>query len=446
MGALPRVVLAAPASGSGKTTAALALIAALRRAGERVQPFKVGPDYIDPSHLGAAAGRAPYNLDSFFLDHAGLRGLFADAMAGATVAVVEGVMGMFDGRQGAAGEGSTADAAAALAAPVILVVDAGGMAASIAALARGFADFDGRVHVAGVIANRVGSERHAELLREALGAMGLPLLGWIPKSPSLALPERHLGLVLAGEAGLDRAAIESAGERLDVAGILRIARAAPPLPPGREVFPEARPPRARLGWAEDAAFRFTYPETRDLLGRLGAEVVPFRPLVDERLPAVDALYLGGGYPELRAEALEANAPMRAAIRAFRGPILAECGGYLYLAQGLAGPDGVRRAMVGLVPGEGAMVDRPVLGYREVVALGESPVALPGWTFRGHEFHYARLAASASPAWRQAGGEAVEGYTDGRVLASFIHLYLLAAPAAAERFVRRAEAARGAATG
>lgn len=446
MGAFPRLVLAAPASGSGKTTAALALIAALRRAGERVQPFKVGPDYIDPSHLGAAAGRAPYSLDTFFLDHAGLRGLFAHAMAGATVAVVEGVMGMFDGRQGAAGEGSTADAAAALAAPVILVVDAGGMAASIAALARGFADFDRRVKVAGVIANRVGSERHAEMLRDALAAAGLPLLGWIPKAAELALPERHLGLFLAGEAELPREALEAAGERFDLPAILRIARGAPPLPPGREVFPEPRAPRIRLGWAEDAAFRFTYPETRALLGRLGAEVVPFSPLADERLPAVDALYFGGGYPELHAETLAANAPMRAAIRAFRGPIVAECGGYLYLAQGLAGPDGVRRPMVGLVPGDGVMADRPVLGYREVVALRESPVALPGWPFRGHEFHYARLAASDRPAWRQAGGDLLEGYADGRVLASFIHLYLLAAPAGAERLIQQAEATREAAAG
>lgn len=438
--ALPRVVLAAPASGSGKTTAALALIAALRAAGATVQPFKTGPDYIDPSHLGAAAGREPYNLDTWFLSPAQVRGLFVHAMAGADIAVVEGVMGMFDGRAGAGGAGSTADLAAALAAPVILVVDAGGMAASIAAVARGFAGFDPRVTVAGVIANRVGSERHAAILREALGEAGLPLLGWLPRDPALALPERHLGLVLAGEADLPRDALEAAGARFDLGAITAIARSAGPLPPADSVFPPARPPRARLAWAEDAAFRFTYPETRELLRRLGAEIVPFSPLADARLPQADALYLGGGYPELHAEALAANRPMREAVRSFPGPIVAECGGYMYLARGITAA-GQRHEMVGLVPGEAVMADRPVLGYRDVVALRDSPAAAAGWRLRGHEFHYARMEAGEAPAWRQAEGGATEGYTDGRVLGSFIHLYLLAHRPAAERFIAAAEAAR-----
>lgn len=440
MSAYPRVVLAAPASGSGKTTAALALIAALRAAGERVQPFKTGPDYIDPSHLGAAAGREPYNLDTWFLGPGQVRGLFVHAMAGADIAVIEGVMGMFDGRAGAGGPGSTADLAAALGAPVVLVVDAGGMAASIAAVARGFAGFDGRVRVAGVIANRAGSEQHAELLRAALEAAGLPLLGWLPHEPALELPERHLGLVLAGEAALPRAALEAAGRRFDLRAIRAVAESAGPLPPAEPVFPEPRPARVTIAWAEDAAFRFTYPETRELLRRLGAEVVPFSPLADERLPPADALYLGGGYPELHAGELAANRPMRAAVRAFRGPVVAECGGFMYLAQGLT-VHGTRWEMAGLVPGEAVMADRPVLGYRDVVALRESPVAKAGWRLRGHEFHYARMAAGEQPAWRQADGEAVEGYTDGRVLGSFVHLYLPAYPAAAERFIAAAEEAR-----
>ncbi|MCS6801863.1 MAG: cobyrinate a,c-diamide synthase [Chloroflexota bacterium] len=437
MRTVPRIVLAAPSSGAGKTTVALVAITALRRAGERVQPFKAGPDYIDPSHLGAAAGRTPYNLDTWFLTPSQTRGLFAEAMRGATIAVVEGVMGMFDGRAGAGSAGSTADLAAALNAPVLLVVDASGMASSIAAVAHGFAAFDRRVQVGGVIANRVGSERHADLLREALAAVGLPLVGWLPNDPQLHLPERHLGLILAGEMAIPEEALRAAGRHLDVAALVRLARSAGPLPPAAAVFPEPQPPRVRIGWAEDAAFQFAYPETRELLRRLGAEIVPFSPLADAQLPAVDALYFGGGYPELHAEALAANRPMREAIRAFPGPIVAECGGYMYLAQALVIGDR-RAAMVGLLPGQAVLADRPVLGYREVIALRESPVALPGWRLRGHEFHYARMEGSPLPAWRLAGSEAVEGFSSGRVLGSFVHLYLLAHQEAAARFVAAAE--------
>lgn len=440
---LPRVVVAAPGSGAGKTTVTMALIAALRAAGERVQPFKVGPDYIDPSHLAAAAGRPAFNLDTFFLAAAQVRGLFAHAMRGATVGVVEGVMGMFDGRSGAGGAGSTADAAAALGAPVVLVVDAAGMAGSIAAVARGFADFDPRVRVGGVIANRVGSERHAELLREALEAAGLPLLGWLPNDPAVALPGRHLGLVLAGEAAPAPEALARAAQQIDAVAVLRLARGAGPLPAPAPVFPGRQPGRIRLAWAEDAAFRFTYPETRELLERLGAEILPFSPLADTALPAADALYIGGGYPELHAEALAANRPMLEAVRGFRGPVLAECGGYMYLAEALE-TEGRRYPMAGLAPGVARMADRPVLGYRDVVALAASPVAEAGWRLRGHEFHYARLEPGSRPAWRQADGTAVEGFTDGRVLASFIHLYLLARPRAAERFIAAGERARAAA--
>lgn len=439
MTAIPRLVIGAPNSGAGKTTVTLALALALRAAGERVQPFKAGPDYIDPTHLGAACGRTPYNLDGWFLGEARLRGLFAHACAGATVAVVEGVMGLFDGRAGTGGAGSTAALATTLDAPVVLVIDAGGMAASIAAVARGFANFDPRVRVAGVIANRVGSERHAELLREALAEVGLPLLGWIPRDPALSLPERHLGLVLAGEASFPGEALRSAAH-LDVAAILAIARGAGPLGPAEDPFPPERPPAARIAWAEDAAFRFAYPETRELLRRLGAEIVPFSPLADAALPPADALFLAGGYPELHAEALAGNVAMRAAIRGFAGPIIAECGGLMYLAEGLEA-GGRRWPMCGLVPGTAVMAERPVLGYRDVIALGDSPVARAGWRLRGHEFHYARLEPGPAPAWRQADGTAVEGFTDGRVLASFIHLYLLGHPRAAERLVAQAAAAR-----
>lgn len=433
MTAHPRLVIAAPHSGAGKTTVTLALAAALAAAGEVVQPFKIGPDYIDPTHHAAVTGRTAVNLDAWFFPGPQLVALFAHAMRGATFGLIEGVMGLFDGRGAVDAPTSTAGVAELLRAPVILVVDAAGMAGSIAAVARGFADFRPGLRLAGVIANRVGSERHAAILREALEAVGLPLLGWLPKDPGLELPARHLGLVLAGETSLPRAALAAAGARFDLQAILAIARSAGPLPPAEPLLPEPGPPRARIALARDAAFSFYYPEALELLRRLGAELIPFSPLADERLPAADALYLGGGYPELHAERLAANQPMRQAIRAFRGPIVAECGGLMYLASGFH--DGTTlHPMVGLVPGTARMADRPVLGYREVVALAASPVALPGWRLRGHEFHYARLEPPRPAAWQRADGHETEGFTDGRVLASFIHLYLPAHPAAARRFI------------
>lgn len=429
---LPRLLLAAPHSGAGKTTAALALLLAFRELGLRVQPFKVGPDYIDPTHLERAAGRRPYNLDGFFLDERGLLALFRHGARGADLALVEGVMGLFDGKDPLGRVGSTAQVAALLKAPVVLVVDAGGMAGSIAPLVLGFARHHPEVRVVGAIANRVGSERHAGILKEALEVHGLPLLGWLPKDPALELPERHLGLVLAGEAEPDWQALRRL-PRLDLAGLLRVAQGAPPLPEAPPFLPEKVPPRLRVAYAWDRAFRFYYPEALELLEALGAELLPFSPLEDEALPQAEALLLGGGYPELFAKRLSENRAMRAAIRAFPGPIVAECGGYMYLAEGLWVGERFF-PMVGLVPGRAHMADRPVLGYREVEALRDSPVARKGERLRGHEFHYARLPPSPSPAWRRVGGEEVEGWTDGRVLASFVHLYLPAHLEAARRLL------------
>ncbi|WP_117238369.1 cobyrinate a,c-diamide synthase [Thermus sediminis] len=432
----PRLLLAAPHSGAGKTTAALALLLRLRGLGLRVRPFKVGPDYIDPTHLERAAGLRPYNLDGFFLDEAGLLALFAHGMRGADLALIEGVMGLFDGKDPLGRVGSTAQVARILGAPVVLVVDAKGMAGSIAPLALGFARHDPGVQVVGVVANRVGSERHAAILREALEAHGLPLLGWLPQDPALELPERHLGLVLAGEVEPPLRALEGAGF-WDLEALLRLAKAAPPLPEPPSFLPERRPPRVRVAYAWDRAFSFYYPEALELLSALGAELVPFSPLADEALPEAHALLLGGGYPELFAEGLSENQAMREAIRGFRGPILAECGGYMYLSEGLWVGERLF-PMVGLAPGEARMGGKPVLGYREVEALRDNPVAARGDRLKGHEFHYARLPASPSPAWRRVGGGEVEGWTDGRVLASFVHLYLPARPAAAQRFLAQAE--------
>ncbi|MDW8018268.1 MAG: cobyrinate a,c-diamide synthase [Thermus sp.] len=432
---LPRLLLAAPHSGAGKTTLALALLQALRERGLAVQPFKVGPDYIDPTHLELASGRRPYNLDGFFLDGEGLLSLFRHGARGADLALIEGVMGLFDGKDPQGRVGSTAQVARLLQAPVVLVVDARGMAGSIAPLVQGFARFDPGVRVVGVLANRVGSARHAEILREALAPLGLPLLGWLPLDPGLELPERHLGLVLAGEVRPPLEALRKA-LRLDLEGLLRLAGEAPPLPEAPPFLPERRPPRARVAYAWDRAFRFYYPEALELLEALGAELIPFSPLADGALPQAEALLLGGGYPELFARELSENTPMREAIRRFPGPVVAECGGYMYLSRGLWVGEAFF-PMVGLVPGEARMGERPVLGYREVEALRDSPLAQRGEAFKGHEFHYAHLPPSPSPAWRRVGGEEVEGYTDGRVLASFVHLYLPARPQGALRLLDRA---------
>ncbi|MFN4073867.1 MAG: cobyrinate a,c-diamide synthase [Thermus sp.] len=429
---IPRLVLAAPHSGAGKTTVALALLQALGERGLRVQPFKVGPDYVDPSHLEAASGRRVYHLDGFFLHETGLLSLFQHGARGADLALVEGVMGLFDGKDALGQVGSTAQVAKLLKAPVALVVDAFGMAGSIVPLVQGFRSYDPGVQVVGVFANRVGSPRHAELLREALNSVGLPLLGWLPQDPLLQIPERHLGLVLAGEIPPPLEALRRAFQ-VDLEAVLRLATSALPLPEAPPFLPEGKRAGVRVAYAWDRAFRFYYPEGLELLEALGAELIPFSPLEDLALPRAEVLLLGGGYPELFAAQLAENRAMREAIRLFPGPVVAECGGYMYLSQGLwVGEDFF--PMVGLVPGEARMAERPVLGYREVEALRDNPVARKGEAFKGHEFHYARMEPSPSPAWQRVGGGEVEGYTDGRVLASFVHLYLPAQPRGVHRLL------------
>lgn len=422
----PALLIAAAHSGAGKTTVALALALALRERGRSVQAFKTGPDYLDPAHLAAATGRPVYNLDGYFLDEAGLGWLYRSRSAGASFALVEGAMGLFDGKDPRGREGSSAQVARLLGLPVVLVVDAGAMAGSIAALARGFRDHDPGLDLAGVVANRVAGPGHAAILREALAAVGIPLLGTLPQDPALALPERHLGLVPPEEADLPREALRRAARGLDLAALLAAAarargprRAAPPYDPDR------RYPGARIAYARDRAFFFYYPEVLEALAELGAELVPFSPLADPAPPEAGLVWLGGGYPELFAPELARNRTMQRAVRRHPGAIYAECGGYLYLARGLV-YEGLCHPMVGLVPGVAEVADRPVLGYREVEALRPTRIFAPGERVRGHEFHHARLPPSRTPLWRLSGG-GLEGHTDGRVHASFVHLYPLSNP-------------------
>ena len=420
-----RVVVAAPASGQGKTTVATGLMAALRRSGLRVSGHKVGPDYIDPGYHALATGRPGRNLDPWLVGEERVAPLFAHGAAGADVAVVEGVMGLFDGAAGRAGFASTAHLARLLAAPVVLVVDASRMSTSVAALVHGFSVFDPRVRVAGVVLNRVGSARHEELLRSALS--GVPVLGVVRRHDALVTPSRHLGLVPAAERSRDAVAgVELLGDvvagSVDLESMVGVARSAPPLrvSPWRPWSPFTSRRAALFG---GPSFTFGYAEHVEMLTAAGTEVTVVDPLRDETLPAgTDLLVLGGGFPEVHAEQLSANEPLRRSVAAYDGRILAECAGLLYLCHDL---DGL--PMSGVIDAHASMTDSLSLGYREARAASDSVLSPAGARVRGHEFHRTSVtpAHGASPAWRWgSGGEVAEGYVarDGRVHASYLHTH------------------------
>ncbi|ADV67735.1 cobyrinate a,c-diamide synthase [Deinococcus maricopensis] len=435
-----RFLIAAPHSGSGKTTVTSAILAGLRARGLRVQPFKAGPDYLDPTHLSRAAGQAARNLDSFLLPEETLRTLFARASADADVSVIEGVMGLFDGRDPTSDLHSSAHLARTLDCPVVLVIDAGGMARTVAAVAAGLRDFAPDLHVAGVILNRVGSERHAQLCEAALAQVGLPVLGFVPRTPALGLPARHLGLLAAETHPHDEAALLGAAATLHLDALLAATTRAPLPTPARTARADAR---VRVALARDEAFSFYYWDALDALEQAGADLVPFSPLRDERVPDADALLIGGGYPEAHAAALAANAGMRASVQAFAAsgrPVVAECGGLMYLSEHLEDERGDVHAMCGVVPYRTRMTGRLTLGYRDARALADTPLAPAGAPVRAHEFHYSALThAPTHPAYDVNGTP--EGYARGNVLASYLHLHLAADPAFVERFLTEAERAR-----
>ena len=451
---IPRLVLAAYATGQGKTTAAAAVMALLAARGLRVAPFKVGPDYIDPTHHRAAAGRASRNLDGWLLAPGVLLSLFRRATTGdrrADVAVIEGMMGLFDGRSATDDEGSTAAVAKLIGAPIVAVLDVWTMGRGAAAVVHGLHTFAADVRLAGVILNRAAGPGHFALCRDAIeGSTGVPVLGWIPADDALAVPERHLGLTLAGERAADLGRLtERVRETIDVDALLRIARAAPPLPDAPDALPPAtHRHRATMAVARDAAFDFYYEDNLDLLRDAGARLIFFSPLDDSAVPEdADALYLGGGYPELHAARLAANEGMRDSVRRFAAsgrPVYAECGGLMYLSDALVDADGARHPMAGVVSGESIM-RALTIGYREVEALRDSPLAEAGWTVRGHEFHHSVLEPPPSdPAYRRKDGEETEGVVAGpaaNVLATYIHVHFGADPRLAERLVAKAEAAR-----
>ncbi|NMC50722.1 MAG: cobyrinate a,c-diamide synthase [Desulfovibrio sp.] len=448
MTAVPGLVVAATGSGRGKTSLAVGLMAALGRRGLRVQAFKAGPDFIDPAHHARATGRVSHNLDTWMLTETSVRELFARYAAHADVAVVEGGMGLFDGFSGRDDAGSTAHLAKLLGLPVLLAVDARGMGRSVAALVAGFVAFDPELTLCGVVLNQVGGPGHREILAEALAdAPGVPVLGWLPRDPGLAMPARHLGLVDPVEAADPEAWVAALADAVESG--LDVDRLLVRLP--RHDLPDPVPapaprPVARLGVARDAAFRFYYEENLRLLAQAGADIAPFSPLADAALPAdLDGLYLGGGYPELFAAKLAENAAMRRAVAAFAAsgrPVYTECGGFMYLMNSITDTSGQSFPMAGVFPFAAAMGKRfAALGYREARTTAPTFLGPAGTVIRGHEFHYSSRVgdpAGVEPAYALSGRAGPlpgpEGFRIGNVLGSYVHLHFASNPDVARSFV------------
>ena len=459
---IPRVVIAAPGSGHGKTSIATGLLGALRQRGLKVSPHKVGPDYIDPGYHTLAAGRPGRNLDPWLVGENQITAMFtrgATIPEPADIAVIEGVMGLFDGASGHGDFASTAHVARLLHAPVILVVDAKGVSSSAAALLHGFATYDSGTRISGVIFNKAGSEHHEQLLREAADAAGIPVLGVIRRREQLSVPSRHLGLIPAAELGGAAASAVTAltaivAASVDLDGVLRLARTAGPLQGNIEEDisserMELSGPRPRIAIAGGPAFTFGYAEHAELLAAAGAEVVTFDPLRDEQLPGdVDGLVIGGGFPEAHAAALSGNERLRAQVAALArsgAPVIAECAGLLYLAWSLDG-----HPMCGVLDASAVMTGKLTLGYREAVAAATSPLARAGMRVHGHEFHRTTIqtqgAAVGAWHWRQSGASVTEGFVDGQVYASYLHTHWNGIPGAAARIAAAAREYRKARIG
>jgi cobyrinic acid a,c-diamide synthase len=436
-----RVVIAAPSSGSGKTVVATGLMAALRRAGHTVAPFKVGPDYIDPGYHTLAAGRPGRNLDPVLVGEHLVGPLFAHGAAQADIAVVEGVMGLFDGRVGAGrdgevGGGSTAQVAEILDAPVLLVVDTRGHSTSLAALLHGFRSWRPTTRLAGVILNQVGSDRHETVLRDACGAVGLDVVGVLRRHAAVEVPSRHLGLVPAVEHGAAaRKAVDAMAELVahgvDLAAVVALAQGGTAYEPWA---PEVERVHSGpvIAVAGGPAFTFGYAEHTEILQAAGADVVTVDPLRDHDLPDDTAgIVLPGGFPEQYAHELSANTALRQAISRATVPIHAECAGLLYLARSLDG-----QPMCGVLDAEATMTGRLTLGYRDVVATEDSVLYPAGTRLTGHEFHRTTVTPrhGERPAWRWRDG--TDGFVTDRVHASYVHIHPAAAPTAVARFVAR----------
>ena len=452
-GSCPAIVVAGTGSGVGKTSITLGLTAALTRRGMRVQTFKAGPDFLDPTYLAIASGRKSYNLDTWMCGADYVRNLFAEKTHDADIALVEGAMGMYDGASPANSAGSSAEIAELLGAPVLLAVNAKGAGRSIAAVVKGFVEFEHGARIAGVAANFLGSENHAKILREALESAGLPpLMAGLTKGAFPELASRHLGLVSADARTLTSAIIAQLGSAIeahcDVDAILSAASSAVPRTAPR--LPENSGGQARIGVAKDNAFHFYYNDSLEALERSGATLINFSPMRDEALPdGLGGLYIGGGYPEVFAEELSRNAGMIRSVVEFAEsgkPVYAECGGLIYLSSGVETTDGARHPLTGVIPVWTRMRRSfKTLGYATATLRRDALLGGQGETVRGHMFHYSELVedplgcdgwSAAYTVRRNRGGEMAEGYSRANILATYLHASLGSHPRAVENFVER----------
>ncbi len=451
---IPRLVLAGTQSGVGKTSITLGLVSALKRRGLRVQTFKSGPDFLDPTYLKIASGRECYNLDVFMMGREYVERLFASACEDAEIAIVEGAMGLFDGFSTDTSEGSCAEIAKCLNAPVVLVINAGGIARSAAAIVKGFVEFESGMNIAGVIANHVGSANHTRLLADSMVSLNLPpLLGGIRKNDPPKLPERHLGLFTAGAESHTFNLIEELGniieKNIDMDALVEVTKSAHANHVSGGANHGPNKVKGRLGVAIDKAFHFYYPDNLKALEQGGLEIVPFSPVTDTAIPdGVNALYFGGGYPEESAGELSANRSMLNSVRRFAnagGTVYAECGGLIYLSKSVENLDGKKSEFAGLLPVGTKMRNRfTALGYVDVAPEKNSPWRMGGGAVRGHRFHYSELESdpAGTDGWNTAytitrkrtGESSKEGYYKGNTLLSYAHLHLASNESALKSFI------------
>ena len=447
---IPRIVIAATQSGSGKTTIVTGLLAALKEKGLKVQSYKVGPDYIDPGYHEIASGRPGHNLDTWLVTEEKLAEIFARTVDDADIAIIEGVMGLYDG--GKNGISSTASVAKLLDAPVLLVINAKSMGESAAALALGFKQYDPTVNIAGVILNRLGSPTHRQMIEEALERLDIPVFGAVGRNDKMNMPERHLGLLPVQENNSEAEVVaeigRTVGASVDIEKIIGLAESAPEIElPARNTLPEKR--RARIAVARDDAFTFYYPESIYQLEISGAEIIPFSPLHDREMPEADGLILGGGFPEMFASELYGNESMRASIgeAAKSGmPIYAECGGFMYLMKEMVDFDGNHFPMTGIIPGSVTMNKKlQTVGYVAATMEKDTVLGRKGTVLHGHEFHFSSECAPENinpeeypraftfqrmrkiPPY-------LAGYAKDNILGSYLHLHFAGSPEAARSFV------------
>ncbi|WP_374709305.1 cobyrinate a,c-diamide synthase [Desmospora profundinema] len=450
----PRLIIAGTGSGVGKTTLTLGLMAAFSRRNRQVQGFKIGPDYIDPSYHTVVTGRPSRNLDTWMVEPDRMKEIFLKGSEGADLSVIEGVMGLYDGKDPLRDEGSTADIAIRLESPVILVVNIHSMARSAAAVVMGYQNLNDRVPIAGVIVNRAGSEGHYRLAKAAIEQeCNIPVVGWLGRDERLQIPERHLGLVPAVERGelnpLFDTLAEVVEKNVDLDQLQALANQAPPLAePDSALFSlpvrEVEEYQPIIAVARDAAFNFYYPENLDLLERMGADLRFFQPLEGEKVPEeADGLMIGGGFPEEFVDRLAREDEVKASIRERieKGmPAYAECGGYMYLCERMITHTGETYPMVGVIPAVVKMQQRlAALGYREVRALSDTVLLKKGETARGHEFHYSTLDLTLPDppyAYESQGrrGSHREGYAAGSLLAGYTHLHFASNPSMVQRWM------------